>query len=204
MGSPPRPQLPISTLRGAYVDNRDWLDDPAGPAIVVGTVDMFGSRLLFQRYGASTKMRPYQAGLLGVDTLVVLDEAHLVPPFAHLLRCIERDPSLRPQAEADRECLPRFAVLPLSATQRETPKALPPATRECEGRPPFRLNEDDASDRTVAQRLGARKQLCLVPLAEKDQDKQVAQAAWELATRSGKPTRVVVFCDRRDKKDDGG
>ena len=73
--------LPISTLRGAYVDNREWLDDPAAPAIIVGTVDMIGSRLLFEGYGVSRKMRPYHAGLLGADTLVVLDEAHLVPPF---------------------------------------------------------------------------------------------------------------------------
>ena len=35
--------LPISTLRGAYADNREWLDDPAAPAIIVGTVDMIGS-----------------------------------------------------------------------------------------------------------------------------------------------------------------
>jgi CRISPR-associated endonuclease/helicase Cas3 len=38
--------LPISTLRGQHVDNRDWLEDPAAPAIIVGTVDMVGSRLL--------------------------------------------------------------------------------------------------------------------------------------------------------------
>jgi CRISPR-associated endonuclease/helicase Cas3 len=78
-------KLPISTLRGAHVDNREWLDDPHVPAIIVGTIDMIGSRLLFSGYGVSRKMRPYHAGLLGADALVVLDEAHLVPPFAHLL-----------------------------------------------------------------------------------------------------------------------
>ena len=31
--------LPISTLRVQYVDNREWLEDPASPAIIVGTVD---------------------------------------------------------------------------------------------------------------------------------------------------------------------
>lgn len=77
--------LPISTLRGAHVDNREWLDDPAAPAIVVGTIDMIGSRFLFEGYGVSRKMRPYHAGLLGADTLIVLDEAHLVPPFEALL-----------------------------------------------------------------------------------------------------------------------
>ena len=43
-----RDLLPISTLRGGLVDNRDWLEDPAKPAIVIGTIDMIGSRLLFE------------------------------------------------------------------------------------------------------------------------------------------------------------
>ena len=81
--------LQVSTLRGQHVDNRDWQNDPASPAIIVGTVDMIGSRLLFSGYGVSPKMRPYHAGLLGTDTLVVLDEAHLVPPFEKLLESIE-------------------------------------------------------------------------------------------------------------------
>ncbi len=72
--------LPVSTLRGQLVDNREWLEEPSLPAIIVGTVDMIGSRLLFEGYRVSRKMRPYHAGLLGADTLVVLDEAHLVPP----------------------------------------------------------------------------------------------------------------------------
>lgn len=50
--------LPVSTLRGQYVDNREWLADPALPAVIVGTVDMIGSRLLFEGYGVSRKMRP--------------------------------------------------------------------------------------------------------------------------------------------------
>ena len=45
--------LPISTLRGGFADNRDWLEDPSKPAIVVGTIDMIGSRLLFEGYGVS-------------------------------------------------------------------------------------------------------------------------------------------------------
>jgi CRISPR-associated endonuclease/helicase Cas3 len=184
--------LPISTLRGAYVDNREWLDDPAALAIIVGTVDMIGSRLLFEGYGVSRKMRPYHAGLLGADTLVVLDEAHLVPPFANLLRAIEGDPSLWPE---DRTPLPRFIVLPLSATQRERPA-------EDNGRKPFGLEEEDWRDDTASQRLNARKQLRIEPLAEKDHDRQLAEAAFALATKD-QPTRVLVFCSRREKKDDG-
>jgi CRISPR-associated endonuclease/helicase Cas3 len=191
-------RLPISTLRGQFVDNREWLADPAAPSIIVGTVDMIGSRLLFSGYGVSAKMRPYHAGLLGADALVVLDEAHLVPPFAHLLRSIEEDAALWPRDEADREFLPRLAMLPLSATQRD------PGKEESEGRP-FRLEEADwKTDCVAKKRLWAKKRLCLEPLAQKDQDRQLAAAAWALATKDGKFSRVAVFCNRREKGDEGG
>jgi len=36
----PSGELPISTLRGRRADNCAWLEDPAAPAIIVGTVDM--------------------------------------------------------------------------------------------------------------------------------------------------------------------
>ncbi len=183
-------KLPISTLRGAYADNKSWLEDPATPAIIVGTVDMIGSRLLFEGYGVSRKMRPYHAGFLGVDTLVVLDEAHLVPPFKHLLRTIEGDGALWPKDETDRALLPPFRLLPLSATQRGDAHA------------PFKLEESDKLDSTVARRLNAEKRLRLESLHEGVPDKLLADAAWRLATEHG-PKRVVVFCNRRDKNDGG-
>jgi len=116
--------LPISTLRGQHVDNRAWLDDPSSPAIIVGTVDMIGSRLLFSGYGVSKKMRPYHAGLLGTDTLIVLDEAHLSQPFERLLEQIAsgvdgKGRSLRPKHSVD-ELVPRFRLLSLSATGRDS------------------------------------------------------------------------------------
>ena len=52
----------ISTLRGQFADNAEWRDDPARPAIIVGTVDMIGSRLLFAGYGRGFKTRPLHAG----------------------------------------------------------------------------------------------------------------------------------------------
>jgi CRISPR-associated endonuclease/helicase Cas3 len=180
--------LPISTLRGQFVDNRAWLDDPASPAIVVGTVDMIGSRLLFEGYGVSRKMRPYHAGFLGVDSLVLLDEAHLVPPFAHLLRAIETDAALWPKDEKDQILLRRIVLLPLSATLRADARRL--------ARPPFEL-EDEREDEAVQKRLKAGKRLAFRELAA-NPDAQLAQAAFDLATKE--PSRVVVFCDRREKK----
>jgi CRISPR-associated endonuclease/helicase Cas3 len=203
LGLGPR-NLPISTLRGAHVDNREWLDDPVTPAIIVGTVDMIGSRLLFEGYGVSRKMRPYQAGLLGLDALIVLDEAHLVPPFAHLLRSIEQgtgaievERALGPRKEADRALLPSFAFLPLSATHRY-------AGKEEDGRAPFRIKEADwETDSGARTRLEAKKRLRLEGLEETAADKQLAKAAWALATKGRRASRIAVFCDRRDKKEDG-
>lgn len=77
--------LPVSTLRGQLADNGTWRSDPAAPSIVIGTVDMIGSRLLFEGYGVSRAMRPFHAGLLGCDAQVLLDEAHLSVPFARLV-----------------------------------------------------------------------------------------------------------------------
>lgn len=84
----PKQWLSVSTLRGRFADNREWAADPSRPAIIVGTVDMIGSRLLFSGYRSSYKLRPLDAGLLGQDTLLVLDEAHLSAPFEKLVRAL--------------------------------------------------------------------------------------------------------------------
>ena len=50
-------RLNISKLRGGggMADTREWLVRPDVPAIVIGTTDMIGSRLLFSGYGVSNK-----------------------------------------------------------------------------------------------------------------------------------------------------
>lgn len=176
--------LPISTLRGQYVDNREWLDDPAAPAIIVGTVDMVGSRILFEGYGVSRKMRPYHAGLLGVDTLVVLDEAHLVPPFEHLLRSVATDTAFRPRYEPCRPLLPRFQLLALSATGRGRSSDV------------VRLTEKDLEHDIVKRRLNAKKSLHIKPLdGEIKLEDALANQAWKLTESGKKPARVLVYSD---------
>jgi CRISPR-associated endonuclease/helicase Cas3 len=104
--------LAISTLRGERADNREWSKDPSTPAVVIGTVDMIGSRLLFRGYGDGRYLRPYHAGLLGVDALIVNDEAHLTPAFARLLVALRK---LSPAAKLEGK---RFHTLLVSATER--------------------------------------------------------------------------------------
>ena len=178
--------LPISTLRGRYVDNREWLEDPAVPAIIVGTVDMVGSRLLFQGYGVSRKMRPYHAGLLGIDSLVVLDEAHLVPPFERLLRAIAQDESLHPRDDYARRIAPPLKVITLSATGRRLPADS------------LTLDQSDRDHPVAAKRLSARKALVINELEdEQPLDQALAEHAWSLCDQGRARARVLVFTDRR-------
>ncbi len=179
--------LPISTLRGQYVDNREWLENPSAPAIIVGTVDMVGSRLLFEGYGVSRKMRPYHAGLLGVDTLLVLDEAHLVPPFEHLLRTIAKDEVFRPRDPQCASCIPSFKLLALTATGRT------------HGGNTLGLTPDDFNHNILNQRLRAKKSLRLVAL---DKDAKLEDAlpkqAWALKGDGKQAMRVIVYSHSRE------
>lgn len=185
--------LPVSTLRGQHVDNRAWLEDPAAPAIVLGTVDMIGSRLLFSGYGVSRKMRPYHAGLLGADTLIVLDEAHLVPPFERLVEQVARgvDAHGRPLGPIDPALgarVPPLRVLSLSATgrMRNAGEA-------------FGLNDADEVHPVVSRRLSAVKRLMLMgEVTAKELPEQLAGHAWNLSGSGAKPVRIIVFCTSRD------
>lgn len=109
-------ELKISTLRGQFADNHEWSDDPSCPAVICGTVDMIGSRLLFSGYGVGFKTKPLHAGFLGQDVLVVHDEAHLEPAFQDLLTAIEKE-----QREVERSQSmpwPKLRVMELTATSR--------------------------------------------------------------------------------------
>lgn len=164
--------LAISTLRGELEDNREWSRDPAKPAIIIGTVDMIGSRLLFSGYGDSRYWRAQHAGLLGHDSLIINDEAHLSPAFASLLKKIEafQNDSLKP-----------FRTIRLSATH---------STSDCW---PKSLEKNQADER-FRKVFETRKKLFIqnVPNAKVD------QTIIDLAAESGKG-RTVVFVTSPEK-----
>lgn len=184
--------LPISTLRGGFADNRDWLEDPTKPAIVVGTIDMIGSRLLFEGYGVSRRMRPYHAGFLGVDTLVLLDEAHLCPPFEALLRQIafHRDGKFGPAEVAPIPVTPPFHLMSLSATGREL--------AEMPSDSVFRLEQRDFEEALVKQRLMAKKLLRVHRLENAmSLSETVTCCAIKRGCDGDTPCRVLIYCDHR-------
>ncbi len=146
--------LAVSTLRGQLADNREWSTDPCRPAIIVGTVDMIGSRLLFSGYGRLGRYsRSLHAGLLGQDTLIILDEAHLCPVFEATLRQAlkenQRWPAIRPSY-----------VLSLSATQSGSDAVAPSDL--------FALDEERLLKRDALdwRRVHAKKALRFLPAPE--------------------------------------
>lgn len=79
------PLLKVVRLRGGMQEKAEHVRSVTQPALVTSTLDMFGSRLLWRGYGVRRHRRPIDAALTGIDTLVVLDEAHLVPQLIQTL-----------------------------------------------------------------------------------------------------------------------
>ncbi|MHB1785371.1 MAG: type I-G CRISPR-associated helicase/endonuclease Cas3g, partial [Acidimicrobiales bacterium] len=73
--------LVIARMRGGVSWDWRWLDRPDRAAVVVGTVDQLGSRFLFRGYGLSPALAPIDAALVGTDSLIIVDEAHLCRPL---------------------------------------------------------------------------------------------------------------------------
>lgn len=167
--------LAISTLRGQFADNREWSADPSRPAIIVGTVDMIGSRLLFSGYGAGFKTKPLYAGFLGHDSLIVHDEAHLEPAFQRLIEAIRDEQKTEPAPLGEAR---RLKVLALTATPR--------------GGQALRLDpEKDYQDPVVRKRIRARKHIDLHPYNEANKLPELLASRALSHRESGRP--VLVF-----------
>lgn len=156
---PGDPPIELALLRGGVPREDDWAHDPGRPVIAVSTVDQVGSRLLFRGYGVSPGMRPIHAGLLGADTLFLLDEVHLSTPFAETLR------ALGPRRL--RGGLPdRWAVVSLSATPGA---AEPEASR-------FTLDAADHAHPVLARRLATHKPTRCIEVSAKGEPEELEQA----------------------------
>jgi CRISPR-associated endonuclease/helicase Cas3 len=166
LAGPGRPPLIARSLRGGAPREDDWARTPCQPTVLCSTVDQVGSRLLFRGYGVSNSMRPVQAGLLGSDALILLDEAHLSQPFRQTAQAIAERPAVRGPDAAP------FQVALLTATPGET----------AERRWRFQLAEDDRSHRILAKRLNAAKPVTLygVGSGESARSEALAEQALKL------------------------
>ena len=165
----------LGVLRGGLADDGEWRVDPARPAVIVGTVDMVGSRLMFRGYGSGRSRRAMDAGLLGHDTLLVLDEAHLAPAMGELLRALARFHGG-----------PEFRVMTLSAVRGEGAAVLPTSGSV------LPLKPEDFADEAVRRRLEARKTARFRRVAQpKDRIGAMCEAA--LAHPTG---AIAVFVEK--------
>lgn len=167
----------VRTLRGELADNGEWKVNPARPAIIIGTVDMIGSKLLFSGYGDGRYGRAHHAGLIGQDALIVHDEAHLSPAFEALLRNVVAEQA---RCGASRP----IRVMSLSATTRDGQDTASTDTTA------FGLADEDHSDPPVKRRLSASKQLYVATAEKVKEADEIAARALELGTSSD---RVLVY-----------
>jgi CRISPR-associated endonuclease/helicase Cas3 len=174
-------RLAISTLRGQFADNQEWSVDPSFPAVICGTVDMIGSRLLFSGYRIGFKSRPLHAGFLGQDALLIHDEAHLEPAFQNLIETIQKVQK-KERAQNCELPWPGLRVMALSATAR---------TSSDNGDESFGLSKSDLKHPIVIKRVNATKKLQLHPC--ENEKKELAADVIELALQHRSSGNAIII-----------
>ena len=168
--------LEVIRLRGGVASRTPT--DPSHPAVLLCTLPMYGSRLLFRGYGS--RLRAVDAAMAGTDSLVLLDEAHLAPHLTALIAALA-------------ECTPGAQDLLGEARSRPRVVALT-ATGNAAGAPPFGLDDDDLANPLVQQRLDAVKPLAL-HIENGDSARHLADAAHDLVREAPGPATCLVFAN---------
>ena len=180
-GSAGGPVLPVVKMRGGATWDAAWLPLPDLPAIVTGTVDQVGSRLFFRGYGVSTRRRPIDAALVGADSVIMIDEAHLAQA---LTASLDATGSLDSSQVLG---LPQASVVHLSATSTGRPEGWTTSFDE----------KAHLDDPTARARLAAAKTLSFVDTTKQRVVRDIAAHAAGAAT--GTDSRVLVVCNTVDR-----
>ncbi|MCU0635843.1 MAG: type I-U CRISPR-associated helicase/endonuclease Cas3 [Gemmatimonadaceae bacterium] len=184
------PPLRAVRLRGATMREPDWARSAAEPLLVVSTVDQVGSRLMFRGYGLTRARRPVHAGLVGMDALLLLDEAHLSRPFLQTARALAR-------------ANPADATLGVSPVRVVTLTATP---GEPTGQETQAVSTAVWSDPALSARLTSRKPTRLVEVKLRGDDQRPLVAALVSAldnvrdglTGSSTPFSAAIIVNRVD------
>lgn len=171
--------LHVTRLRGsAALGERP--PHPAQPTLCFSTVAMYASRLLFRGYGSSTSMRPIDAALAGIDSLVLLDEAHLAPALMGLAgpiaQCDLGDPV---RVVGPQRARPRFVALTATGRAGDSER--------------FDLDDADHNHPLVQHRLNATKPTRLVATTRRSMASTLAQAVLAGIANAEQPPACLVF-----------
>ena len=168
--------LDVIRLRGGLASRTPT--DPSRPVILLCTLPMYGSRLLFRGYGS--RLRTVDAAMAGTDGLVLLDEAHLAPHLRALL------PALA-------ECTPSASTILGDARSRLRVVSLT-ATGDVAVDRRFDLDDKDDANPVVTQRLDAVKPLT-VRVETGNSATHLADATLDLLRVAPAPAACVVFAN---------
>ena len=170
--------LDVIRLRGGVAARRPR--DPSHPTVLLSTIPMYGSRLLFRGYGTSRTMRPIDAALAGTDSLLLVDEAHLA---RHLTGLISALGDCTQDAER------------ILGGDRSRPQVVAlTATGDASEGDRFDLDEDDHANAIVRQRLDAAKPVALEVQTGKP-EQRLADAAAELLAGAREASSCLVFAN---------
>lgn len=146
----------VGHIRGELSNRALPVTDISACAIIAATPDMYGSRALFRGYGSTKAARPRETALLTMDTVMVLDEAHM---NRQLLHTTQRIAELQ-KREADLG-VPTLQVVETTAT---------PSTGDSEsttlGVDIEALNKQN--DQELHRRVYSHKELVLRPIDKWD------------------------------------
>ena len=174
--------LEVIKLRGGVAARRPT--DPSTPAVLLSTIPMYGSRLLFRGYGTSRAMRPIEAAIAGSDSLLLVDEAHLARHLTNLLPALA---ACSPEAE------------PVLGASRSRPRVVAlTATGEASEEDRFDLDEQDRANETVRKRLNATKPVRVVEVSRGSPERHLAEAATELVRAADSASSCLVFANTPD------
>ena len=166
--------LMVKTRLGDQTCESTWKADASRPTIVVDTIDEVGAMLLFGRPSDGRYGRAQAAGLVGQDSLIVHDDAHLAPAFTRMLQQVA---DLQRRASEPRPFIP----VALSSFRRVlTDNAIS-------------LELEDETSSVVRSRLDAKKDLILHRVPHSPRRAKQVDRMVELALQhKGKRVKVLV------------
>lgn len=140
----------VATRWRGGLGERPAREHPLQPQVITSTVAQVGSRLLFRGYGVGQRSLAVEGGLLGCDSTICLDEAHLVEPFRQTVAAIREQVGCAEYALG----LPGVRTLTITATPESGEKdvlALEDPDREALG---SRLDGEKRARLLVPERSG--------------------------------------------------